>query len=137
VHYSLADARSFAERRVVVVGLGDVAMEAAIAIAKQPGTTVTVSYRGDGFKRGKGKNVKEVKRLAEAGRLSLAFGTQVVEVGPDRLVLQSKEGRIPVAYDALFVMVGSIAPWQFLDACGVQRVSRVPAPAAPPAPLVR
>ena len=135
VHYSLADARTFAERRVVVVGLGDVAMEAAIAIAKQPGTTVTVSYRGDTFKRGKGKNVKEVKRLAQAGRLTLALGTQVTQVGPDQLVLQGKEGQTPMPYDALFVMVGSIAPWEFLDACGVQRVAKAPAPAPPPAPV--
>jgi thioredoxin reductase/NAD-dependent dihydropyrimidine dehydrogenase PreA subunit len=134
VHYSLADARSFADHRVVVVGLGDVAMEAAIAIAKQPGTAVTVSYRGDGFKRGKGKNVKEVKRLAEAGRITLALGTQVTELAPGQLVLQGKDGRTPVPFDALFVMVGTIAPWQFLDSCGVRRVSDGATPAPPPAP---
>jgi thioredoxin reductase/NAD-dependent dihydropyrimidine dehydrogenase PreA subunit len=136
VHYSLADARSFADQRVVVVGLGDVAMEAAVAIAKQPGTTVTVSYRGNDFKRGKGKNVKEVKRLAETGRLTLAFETQVVQVQPGELVLEGKGGRQPVGFDALFVMVGTIAPWQFLDACGVRRVSHAPTPAPPPAPPV-
>ena len=134
VHYSLADARSFANQRVVIVGLGDVAMEAAIAIAKQPGTTVTVSYRGTDFRRGKGKNVKEVKRLAEAGRITLALGTEVVELGPHQLVLAGKQGRTPIDYDALFVMIGTIAPWQFLDACGVHRVAHAPTPAAPPPP---
>jgi thioredoxin reductase len=134
VHYSLADARSFAGQRVVIVGLGDVAMEAAIAIAKQPGSHVTVSYRGTDFRRGKGKNVKEIKRLAEAGRISLALGTEVAELRPTQLVLEGRQGRMPVDYDALFVMIGTIAPWEFLDACGVRRVAHAPAPAAPPPP---
>ena len=46
VHYSLADAVSFAGRRVIVVGLGDVAMEAAIGLAHQADTRVLISYRG-------------------------------------------------------------------------------------------
>ncbi|MCA9707096.1 MAG: NAD(P)-binding domain-containing protein [Myxococcales bacterium] len=63
VHYSVADARSFAGMRVLVVGLGDVAMECAIAIANQPGSEVSISYRGADFKRGKAKNMEEVRRL--------------------------------------------------------------------------
>jgi len=69
VHYHLADARSFAGQPVLVVGLGDVAMEAAIALAHQAGTHVTISYRGDGFTRGKARNAAELKRLVEAGRV--------------------------------------------------------------------
>src|SRR5262249_5887889 len=44
VHYHLADARSFEGMRVVVLGLGDVAMEAAIALSRQPSTQVTVVH---------------------------------------------------------------------------------------------
>ncbi|MCH9683941.1 MAG: NAD(P)-binding domain-containing protein, partial [Deltaproteobacteria bacterium] len=75
VHYSLADARSMAGLRVLIVGLGDVAMEAGIALARQPGTTVTMSYRGDDFRRGKSRNVEQVRRLAAAGRIDLRLGT--------------------------------------------------------------
>ncbi|HEY2365110.1 MAG TPA: NAD(P)-binding domain-containing protein, partial [Polyangiaceae bacterium] len=51
VFYHLADARTFEGQRVLVVGLGDVAMEAAIALASQPGTHVTVIHRGEAFSR--------------------------------------------------------------------------------------
>ncbi|MGG7377362.1 NAD-binding protein, partial [Escherichia coli] len=75
VHYHLFDARSFEGKRVVIVGLGDVAMEAAIALSRQPNTAVTVVHRGDGFTRGKSRNIAEVRRLADAGRIGLRFST--------------------------------------------------------------
>lgn len=122
VHYSMADARSFAGRRVVIVGLGDVAMEAAIALARQPGTTVTVSYRGTEFRRGKGRNVEQVQRLAAAGRIDLRLGTEVARVDPEALVLRGAGGASEtLAWDAMLVMIGSLAPWGFLEAAGVAR----------------
>jgi len=122
VHYSMADARSFAACRVMVVGLGDVAMEAAIALARQPGTTVTVSYRGDGFRRGKGRNIEQVKRLVAAGRIDLRLSTEVEALEAGSLTLRTSEGAaLAVPWDAMFVMIGSKAPWAFLEAAGVKR----------------
>jgi thioredoxin reductase len=121
VHYSMADARSFAGRRVVVVGLGDVAMEAAIALARQPGTTVTVSYRGTDFRRGKGRNIEQVRRLAAAGRIELRLGTEVERIEAEVIVLRGAEGAVEVPWDAALVMIGSLAPWGFLEAAGVAR----------------
>jgi thioredoxin reductase/NAD-dependent dihydropyrimidine dehydrogenase PreA subunit len=121
VHYHLADARSLQGKRVVVVGLGDVAMEAALALARQPGTTVTLVHRGEGFSRGKARNVQEVQRLAAAGRIELLLGTRVAEVGPQKVRLQQPEGELARSFDALFVLIGAIAPWDFLAAVGVHR----------------
>ncbi|MCA9652097.1 MAG: NAD(P)-binding domain-containing protein [Myxococcales bacterium] len=128
VAYSMADARSFAGQRVLVVGLGDVAMEAAIALARQPGTTVTVSYRGDGFRRGKGRNIEQVQRLVAAGRIDLRLRSEVEAVEADAITLRGPDGRTRVPWDALLVMIGSKAPWAFLEAAGVSR-GRVGPPA--------
>lgn len=133
VAYSMADARSFAGQRVLVVGLGDVAMEAAIALARQPGTTVTVSYRGDGFRRGKGRNIEQVERLVAAGRIDLRLRTEVEVVAAEGITLRSPDGPMQVPWDAMLVMIGSKAPWEFLEAAGVSR-GRVGTPEAPPAP---
>jgi len=128
VHYSLADARSFAGQRVLVVGLGDVAMEATIALAAQPGTTVTVSYRGPDFKRGKRRNIDEVKRLAGLGKISMAFSTEVSAIHPGAVDLVAPGGNTSrVAVDAVFVMVGNVAPWAFLKSLGIRRVDEGPA----------
>ncbi|MCX4245600.1 NAD(P)-binding domain-containing protein [Paraliomyxa miuraensis] len=130
VHYSMADARSFAGQRVLVVGLGDVAMEAAIALSRQPSTTVTVSYRGREFRRGKGRNIEQVERLAAAGRIDLRLGTEVVRVDEGAIVLRGRDGESSVPWDVMMVMIGSLAPWGFLETAGVRR-ARVRAPVAP------
>lgn len=120
VHYHLADARSFEGKRVLVVGLGDVAMEIAVALARQPGTTVTVVHRGPTFTRGKSRNIDEVKRMHAAGRLSLRFETEIAALDPDTATLRTRGRDERVPYDAVFVLIGSIPPWDTLKACGVR-----------------
>jgi thioredoxin reductase/NAD-dependent dihydropyrimidine dehydrogenase PreA subunit len=107
VHYELSDARAFVGRRVVVVGLGDVAMETALALAHQPGTTVTVVHRGRGFSRGRQRNVEAIGRLVAEGRIGLLFDAEIRSIGVERLMLSVGEGERAVAYDALFVHVGA------------------------------
>jgi thioredoxin reductase len=121
VHYSLADARSFAGARVIVVGLGDVAMETAIAIARQRGTTVTLCHRGSGFRRGKRRNIAEVERLVAGGRIDLRWQVDVADVDAQDVSLRGPSGVDRVPWDAMFVMIGSIAPWAFLEAAGIRR----------------
>jgi len=131
VYYHLADARSLAGQRVLVVGLGDVAMEAAIALARQPGTAVTLAARGSGFRRGKARNVEEVRRLAAASRLTLVFEAQVGGLGPDgrgagvEVTLSTPAGPRKMTVDALLVQIGSIPPWSALRAAGVRSLADV------------
>ncbi|MEJ7731367.1 MAG: NAD(P)-binding domain-containing protein [Polyangiaceae bacterium] len=134
VHYHLADARSFAGQRVLVVGLGDVAMEAAAALARQPGTTVTVAYRGNGFRRGKTRNIEELNRLVEAGRATRLFDTEVEDIRPDGALLRGRSGSQRLPCDAVLVLIGNIPPWSTLREVGVRLHAEapLPAPAAPP-----
>ncbi|WP_437878971.1 NAD(P)-binding domain-containing protein [Sorangium sp. So ce513] len=127
VYYHLADARSLAGSRVLIVGLGDVAMEAAIALARQPATEVTVVYRGGGFRRGKTRNIEEVRRLAAASRLSLRFETDVTALAVDpggalEATLSSPSGTRAHPCDAVLVLIGSIPPWSALRAAGVRPI---------------
>jgi thioredoxin reductase/NAD-dependent dihydropyrimidine dehydrogenase PreA subunit len=123
VHYHLADARSFEGKRVVVVGLGDVAMETALALGRQAGTTVTVVHRGKSFTRGKARNIDELKRMADTGRVKVVFEGEVAGIDKDRVTLRTARDQERVAYDAIFVMIGSIPPWNTLRALGVRSVA--------------
>jgi thioredoxin reductase len=116
VHYELSDARSFAGKTVVVVGLGDVAMETALAIAAQPGSRVSVVHRGDGFRRGRRRNVEALGRLVAKGRVDLYLRSEVVCVRARSLSL---DGGGVLAFDALFVHIGTLPEHRLLETAGV------------------
>lgn len=119
VHYFLSDARTFAGLRAVVVGLGDTAMEAAIALAAQPESDVTVIYRGATFKRGKRRNLERLQRLEALGKIRLRWSSEIRSVEPERLSLTTPEGEESLRYDALFVLIGSLPDSDFLRRIGL------------------
>jgi thioredoxin reductase/NAD-dependent dihydropyrimidine dehydrogenase PreA subunit len=119
VSYSLADARTFAGKEVVVVGLGDSAMEAAIALARQPECKVTICHRGKDFGRGKSRNVSELKSLVARGKIRLELGSVVRRVDHRQLTLEIHGRAEIVGFDALFVMIGGTASSELLAAAGV------------------
>ncbi|MBK8237698.1 MAG: NAD(P)-binding domain-containing protein [Deltaproteobacteria bacterium] len=129
VHYGLADARSFIDQRVVVAGLGDVAMEAAIALAHQRGTTVTIVHRGEGMTRGKARNIAELQRLVASGRIALRLGQQITAVTPEAIGLAGAGAGTWLPWDRLLVLIGSLPPWDTLAAMGVRRVDPEAGPA--------
>lgn len=118
VLYALADARSFEAKRVIIAGLGDAAMEAAIAITRQPGTNVTVVYRGSDFRRGKSKNVAEVKKLAADGKITIVFGAVPTTLSKTHVGLSNKAR---LRADALLVLIGGVPSWDLLTRSGIVR----------------
>jgi len=119
VFYHLADARSFVGQRVLVVGLGDVAMEAAVALARQDATTVTLSYRGEGFRRGKARNIEEMKRSVSAGALEVVWRSEVSSIAESEVTLTTPDGLRTIGNDAVFVMIGAEPPTALLERLGV------------------
>jgi thioredoxin reductase/NAD-dependent dihydropyrimidine dehydrogenase PreA subunit len=119
VHYHLADARSLAGKRVVVVGLGDVAMEAAVALANQPETSVTIVHRSATYTRGQKRTIEQLERLRATGRIDLRFESRVVAVGRDAVVVDTRGATASLPFDALFVLIGALPPWELLRAAGI------------------
>jgi predicted CXXCH cytochrome family protein len=124
VHYHLADAASQAGKRVVIVGLGDVALEAASALAHQPGTSVTLVARAEGFRRGQAGSIDRVRRLAAEGRVALLWRTEVERVGAGEVTLRGPAGSRGLPYDALFVFIGNLGPDEILRRLGLSAGSR-------------
>jgi thioredoxin reductase len=104
---------------VLVVGGGDSALEAAMAIAEQPGTTVTLSYRSDAFGRGKPKNRDRLKEMSERGRLTVRLKSNVKLVEKDTVTLEQDGNTLVIPNDAIIVCAGGILPTPFLKQIGV------------------
>ncbi len=132
VHYALADAASFAGRQVVIVGLGDVAMESAIALSRQPGTEVVMVYRGTEFRRGRTRNIDELRRRIAAGAVRIAWRSEVVGLAPGRATVATAGGRQDVGCDALFVLIGAEPGAEPATGAGTSLLSRLirPVPAS-------
>lgn len=120
VAYSLADARSFAGQRVLVVGLGDSAMEAALALAGQPETRVTICHRGDDFRRGKSRNIDALKSAVARGAIELLFETEVERVDAGTVTLRTRSGPSTRPNDSVLVMIGGTPAFELLRAAGVR-----------------
>ena len=119
VHYELSDARAFAGQRLIVLGLGDVAMESALALAAQPGSTVTVVHRGAGFQRGKRRNIDALSALVARGRVKIFFHAEVNAVEPAGLVVSARGVTERLPFDALFVHIGTVPSNELLRRSGV------------------
>jgi thioredoxin reductase len=117
---ALSDARAWAGKRVLVVGLGDSAMEAVVALARQHGTVVTVAHRGQDFSRGSARNIDAVRRLVDAGRIRLVLGTRVNRVDVGEATLQGPAGSERVPVDAVLALVGGEPSRALLAAAGVR-----------------
>jgi len=120
VVYRLIDPEQYRGQQVLVVGGGDSALEAAAALAEQPGTTVTLSYRSESFSRAKTKNRDRVAAAQNARRLTVLMESQVTQIGADAVDLEQRGRRLRIGNDAVVVCAGGILPTPFLKSIGIE-----------------
>lgn len=123
VAYHLIDAQSYQDRSILVVGGGDSAIEAALALAEQPGNQVSISYRQAAFSRLKPKNERSIAKAIEDGRIQGIFQSQAKAIAPGEVVLEvKKEGGAEewvLPNDDVFIMAGGVPPFALLEKAGV------------------
>jgi thioredoxin reductase/NAD-dependent dihydropyrimidine dehydrogenase PreA subunit len=121
VAYSLLEPEAYQQDRVLIVGGGDSAIEAAMALSRQPGNTVTISYRKDKFARIKPGNRERVEQATRAGRVRVLWSTNVTHIGPKSVRYKEEttgvEKEIP--NDFVWIFAGGELPTAFLKSCGV------------------
>jgi thioredoxin reductase len=120
VMYQLVDAASYEGQRLLVVGGGDSAVEAAIGLARQRGNRVTLSYRREKLVRIKRKNEERFAELLARGRVEGAFASEVEEIGPASVRLKTPAGSRELPNDYVFVFAGGEPPFGLLRQMGVR-----------------
>lgn len=121
VMYRLIEAETYRKKKALVVGGGDSAVEAAVALARQPGNTVTLSYRREDFVRLKEKNEQHVKECISAGKIKAVFNSNVREITPTEVIVQEGEKILHnLPNDYVFVFAGGELPSELLKKIGVQ-----------------
>ncbi|MGH7741125.1 MAG: NAD(P)-binding domain-containing protein, partial [Candidatus Eiseniibacteriota bacterium] len=136
VIYRLIDPAEFAGKKVLVVGGGDSALEAAHALADEKGATVTLSYREKAFTRAKEKNRKKVEQAEKEGRLTILYESKVKEVHEASVDFDHAGKSVSVPNEAIICCLGGILPTPFLKQIGIEvetkhgETSKDPKPAA-------
>jgi thioredoxin reductase (NADPH) len=123
VVYRLIDPEQYRNMRVLIVGGGDSALEAAITIAEQPGTTVSLSVRGESFgaafSGAKAKNRDRLKEMSDAGKITIYLKSGVKSIEKDSLILKLQDKEIQLPNDGIIVCAGGTLPTPFLKSIGV------------------
>ena len=144
----LHDPKEFKGKHVLVVGGGDSAIEASIALALA-GAKVTHSYRRDTFSRPKPENVEKLNKLVSdpmadvaveeptservttsftpamcartgEGSICLALPSEIVEIRDDEVDLKGKDGQVDtLPNNVVFSMIGREPPLDFFRRAGV------------------
>ena len=119
VVYRLIEAGQYRGQRVLVVGGGDSAIEAALACAAEPGTAVTLAYRGEAFSRLKAKNRELIQAAGAGGRVDVRLKAEVRRIQSDAIELLVDGAPVTLGNDAVIVQAGGVLPTALLRDLGV------------------
>jgi thioredoxin reductase len=134
----LDDPDLYKNKTLLVVGGGDSAVEAAIALAaSELRNKVILSYRGKAFNRVKAKNRQDLDMLVKQQRILLLLGSTVQQFGKDGATLKLVEGRSrDIKFQGAFVLIGGDPPLKWLESMGIGYVQKAHAFMRPPTDLL-
>ena len=119
IMYRLIEADHYINKKILVVGGGDSAVEAAMGLAHQVGNVVTLCYRGEQFSRIKERNVKRMEECIRTGKVKALFETNPVEFKEGSVTLDVKGVRQEIPNDFVWIFAGGTPPNDFLKKIGV------------------
>jgi thioredoxin reductase (NADPH) len=119
VMYRLIEADHYINKKILVIGGGDSAVEAAMGLAAQVGNTVTLSYRQANFSRLKDRNVKRLEESVRKGKLKVIFNSNPVEFTAESAILEVSGATQRLANDFVWIFAGGDPPTAFLKKIGV------------------
>jgi thioredoxin reductase (NADPH) len=119
VMYRLIEADHYINKKILVVGGGDSAVEAAMGLAHQRGNQVTLSYRQERFARIKERNANHIEDFMRSGKIDVIFNSAPVEFTPASVILGVNGQLQELANDFVFIFAGGTPPYDFLKKIGI------------------
>jgi putative YpdA family bacillithiol system oxidoreductase len=119
VMYRLIEADHYVNKKILVVGGGDSAVEAAMGLACQVGNTVTLSYRQGEFSRIKDRNAQRIAEMSKKGKVKVLFNSKTLEFTSNAVVMEVSGQRQTIPNDFVWIFAGGEPPTAFLKKVGI------------------
>ena len=120
VAYRLLEPELIETKKIMVVGGGDSAIEAALLLMDR--NEVTLSYRGDSFSRLKPKNSEKLQNAMSSHKLKALLQSNLVEINENsvNLKFEGKEEIQQLENDLVYIFAGGELPVEFLKNAGIE-----------------
>jgi thioredoxin reductase (NADPH) len=119
VMYRLIEADHYINKKILVVGGGDSAIEAAMGLGHQVGNQVTLSYRKEAFTRIKERNAQRIQESVRKGKVKVIFNSAPVEFKEKSVVLEVEGKTQEIPNDFVWIFAGGEPPTAFLKKIGI------------------
>ncbi|NNF36949.1 MAG: NAD(P)-binding domain-containing protein [Saprospiraceae bacterium] len=120
VYYRLLEPERINNKKIIVVGGGDSAIESALLLME--GNDVILSYRKDQFARLKPKNRAKIEIAHQNKNLDIIFNSNVKKIESDHafLSINGQDEFIKIENDLVYVFIGGELPIKFLEEAGIE-----------------
>lgn len=118
VAYRLLEPERISNKKIIVVGGGDSAIESALLLKDK--NEVILSYRSDKFSRLKPKNKENVEKAIGNKSLTVMFNSDLVSINAKSVLIKSKEEINEVQNDLIYIFAGGELPTEFLKNAGIE-----------------
>jgi len=119
VAYKLLESEDILNKRILIVGGGDSAIESALLLAER--NKVTLSYRGEAFNRLKLKNKEKIKTAIEQHLIDVKFGSNIISIHNDYVLYSDNKSTdiLKLDNDLVYIFAGGELPTEFLKKTGI------------------
>jgi thioredoxin reductase/NAD-dependent dihydropyrimidine dehydrogenase PreA subunit len=120
VAYRLLEPEEISNKKILVVGGGDSAIESALLLADN--NIVTLSYRGQTFSRLKPKNLVKINDAIKNSLIDVKLNSNIISIEKESIHYSDNESNstMKLENDLVYIFAGGELPTQFLKKIGIK-----------------
>lgn len=121
VSYRLLEPELIHNKKILIVGGGDSAIESALLLAEDGTNQVTLSYRSKQFNRLKPDNLRKINKLGSEDKINIIYESNLIEIEDTQVKIKLNNGSVvPIQNDLVYIFAGGELPNKFLEKIGIK-----------------
>jgi thioredoxin reductase (NADPH) len=119
VAYRLLEPEQISNKKIIVVGGGDSAIESALLLTDE--NEVTLSYRKDKFSRLKPKNREKIEEAIANNSINVVYNSTLVSINDKSVLINTEDDEtMEIENDMVYIFAGGELPTSFLQNAGIE-----------------